>query len=79
MTLDVYAEPFDDDLDAVPDAIDEAHEHRLFTPCWHETFSSNKKSPAIPMFPREGGASDSVPAEGFEPTTPALQERCSTN
>jgi hypothetical protein len=74
MTLDRYADPFDDDLDDVADRLDAlrpppADEMRTETP------SEGPTQPPTEVKPQVRG----VETRGIEPLTPALQRRCSAN
>jgi hypothetical protein len=78
MTLDRYADLFDDDLDDVADRLDalraasrgrSADPSRTDTPSEGPTEPPTKVNPQVTL----------VETRGIEPLTPALQRRCSAN
>jgi hypothetical protein len=82
MTLDCYADLFDDDLDEVADRLDALR-----------AASRERVADHLRTGPAERGVADTHPAgeaggqspiglvetRGIEPLTPALQRRCSAN
>ncbi len=78
MTLDRYADLFDDDLDDVADRLDAlraASRGRVADFLRTETPSEGSPEPATEVNPQVRG----VETRGIEPLTPALQRRCSAN
>jgi DNA-binding ferritin-like protein len=78
MTLDRYADLFDDDLDDVADRLDalrEASCGRVADFLRTETRSEGSPEPPTEVNPQVRG----VETRGIEPLTPALQRRCSAN
>jgi hypothetical protein len=78
MTLDRYADLFDDDLDDVADRLDACGRHRA---------DGSRTGPAQRRADQPHAAEESqvkrpvegVETRGIEPLTPALQRRCSAN
>ncbi len=78
MTLDRYADLFDDDLDDVADRLDAlraASRGRVADFLRTETPSEGLSEPPTEVNPEVRG----VETRGIEPLTPALQRRCSAN
>jgi integrase len=78
MTLDRYADLFDDDLDDVADRLDAlraASRGRVADFLRTETPSEGSPEPPTEVNPQVRG----VETRGIEPLTPALQRRCSAN
>src|SRR3954452_11164527 len=78
MTLDRYADLFDDDLDDVADRLDSlraASRGRVADFLRTETPSEGSPEPPTEANPQVRG----VETRGIEPLTPALQRRCSAN
>ena len=78
MTLDTYADLFDDDLEAVADQLDalRAVVPRERVADFLRTRTPSEGSPS----PHEGESQlRGVETRGIEPLTPALQRRCSAN
>jgi len=78
MTLDRYADLFDDDLDDVADRLDAlraASRGRVADLLRTETPSEGSPEPPSEVSPQVRG----VETRGIEPLTPALQRRCSAN
>lgn len=74
MTLDTYADLFDDDLDDVATALDAARRSAGVVNLLPQVDSQHEKTPAIPVFPRDRGGSvwrrrgDLNPRSGLSPT-----------
>jgi integrase len=82
MTLDRYADLFDDDLDAVADRLDAVRKSaRGLSADFLRTEPKTIKLPRSPQVPvaQQIPALQSVETKGIEPSTPALQRRCSAN
>ncbi len=78
MTLDRYADLFDDDLDDVADRLDAlraAARGRVADLLRTETRREGSPEPPTEVNPQVSG----VETRGIEPLTPALQRRCSAN
>src|SRR5215203_4075916 len=78
MTLDRYADLFDNDLDDVADRLDAlraASRGRVADFLRTETPSEGSPEPPVEVNPQVRG----VETRGIEPLTPALQRRCSAN
>ena len=76
MTLDVYADLFDDDLDAVGDALSRLGAPEVVGKVWANPKTArvrfDRRWAGIPVIVRVGPV-------GLEPTTRGLKVRCSTN
>lgn len=82
MTLDRYADLFDDDLDAVADRLDAVRgSARGLSPDFLRTEAELIKLPRSAEVPaaQQMQGLQTVETTGLEPATPALQRRCSTN
>ena len=78
MTLDRYADLFDDDLDDVADRLDALRARPRTVADFLRTERPSEGSPRAPpteVNPQVRG----VETRGIEPLTPALQRRCSAN
>ena len=77
MTLDTYADLFDDDLDAVADALDNAKAKTLVGKPWANGRSKTVGSAGNPSKQRHVAPRRGVPPAGFEPATKRLEGSCS--
>ena len=68
MSLDVYADLFDGDLDSVSDALDHAVSQSSVGKMWADAQSDQSKRPRIPHKQREAGPFNVAVTVGFEPT-----------
>jgi hypothetical protein len=82
MTLDRYADLFDDDLDDVADRLDAlraASRGRVADFLRTETPPEGSPEPPTEVKPQVNLGVERVETRGIEPLTPALQRRCSAN
>jgi DNA-binding ferritin-like protein len=82
MTLDRYADLFDDDLDEVADRLDAlraASCGRVADFVRTEAIEGRSSNPQDQASPQVRPGVEGVETRGIEPLTPALQRRCSAN
>jgi len=77
MTLDTYADLFDDDLDAVAEALDNAKAKTLVGKPWANGRSTTGGSAQNPSKQRHVAPRRVVPPAGFEPAAKTLEGSCS--
>jgi integrase len=77
MTLDTYADLFDDDLDAVADALGEARRVSVVAKPWPDGTIATPEMLGNPSKQRHVAPRRSVPPAGFEPAAKTLEGSCS--
>jgi len=74
-TLDTCSDLFDDDLDRVAVALNATRAPLSVGEAWVKTAGAGPRGSSIPSRMKARSAIFTEPPVGFEPTTPALQER----
>jgi hypothetical protein len=78
MTLDTYADLFEDDSDAVASALDQARASSVAVRMQSRAGQASPDDPQEAGSTRQNGVSSRVPLEGFEPPTVSLGRNCSS-